>query len=181
MGNMKAEIDLHGAPGSQNGFDNSGKRGDVHWVDQTYPENRSNLIRTLEILDRIANQMKKWIDQGEFRKETLYGISFLNEPGGWDDNLWEACRDDFYLKGYEHIRNVFHPEVFVNIQQAFRNSSDFHGYMSESDGYQAVSLDMHTYQCFDEGWNRIADLPLEASWELHLEASCDYAKDVSRQ
>ena len=24
-------LDLHGGPGSQNGFDNSGKRGEVHW------------------------------------------------------------------------------------------------------------------------------------------------------
>ncbi len=28
---LKILLDLHGAPGSQNGFDNSGRRGDVHW------------------------------------------------------------------------------------------------------------------------------------------------------
>merc|ERR1719391_1248966 len=31
---MKGLIDLHAAPGSQNGFDNSGRRGDVHWVSE---------------------------------------------------------------------------------------------------------------------------------------------------
>jgi hypothetical protein len=30
---MVAVIDLHTAPGSQNGFDNSGRTGDPHWVE----------------------------------------------------------------------------------------------------------------------------------------------------
>merc|ERR1719187_663178 len=51
---MKAELDLHGAPGSQNGFDNSGKRGDIHWVDETYPEVKDNVDRTLHILHLIS-------------------------------------------------------------------------------------------------------------------------------
>jgi glucan 1,3-beta-glucosidase len=29
--NVKVMIDLHGAPGSQNGFDNSGQRGQALW------------------------------------------------------------------------------------------------------------------------------------------------------
>ena len=30
---LAANIDLHGAPGSQNGFDNSGRAGEAHWVE----------------------------------------------------------------------------------------------------------------------------------------------------
>ena len=30
---LAANIDLHGAPGSQNGFDNSGRAGGAHWVE----------------------------------------------------------------------------------------------------------------------------------------------------
>lgn len=30
---LQALIDLHGLPGSQNGFDNSGRRGPIHWPD----------------------------------------------------------------------------------------------------------------------------------------------------
>lgn len=29
---LKVVIDLHGAPGSQNGFDNSGRRGGIGWT-----------------------------------------------------------------------------------------------------------------------------------------------------
>jgi glucan 1,3-beta-glucosidase len=28
---LKVLIDVHGAPGSQNGYDNSGRRGDAQW------------------------------------------------------------------------------------------------------------------------------------------------------
>jgi glucan 1,3-beta-glucosidase len=38
---LKVNIDLHTGPGSQNGYDNSGRAGETHWVDDTYPENRS--------------------------------------------------------------------------------------------------------------------------------------------
>lgn len=56
----QAEIDLHTGPGSQNGFDNSGKRGEIHWVepnyDQNNPDTKQNLERTLVILDKIAGK-----------------------------------------------------------------------------------------------------------------------------
>jgi glucan 1,3-beta-glucosidase len=36
--NVKVILDLHGAPGSQNGFDNSGQRGAANWyVDHHVP------------------------------------------------------------------------------------------------------------------------------------------------
>ena len=87
---MKAEIDLHAGPGSQNGFDNSGRRGDIGWVTEEYPEDNHNVVRTLNIVDKIAENMKRWINQGALRQETLYGISLLNEPGGWWDKVWSV-------------------------------------------------------------------------------------------
>ena len=35
--------------GSQNGFDNSGRRGDVHWVSEEYPQDNANVARTIII------------------------------------------------------------------------------------------------------------------------------------
>jgi glucan 1,3-beta-glucosidase len=34
--NVKVMVDLHGAPGSQNGYDNSGRRGEATWYVPTY-------------------------------------------------------------------------------------------------------------------------------------------------
>ena len=73
--------------GSQNGFDNSGRRGDVHWVSEDYPQDNANVARTIIIQDKIAANMAKWIEEGAFKRETLYGISLLNEPAGWWDKV----------------------------------------------------------------------------------------------
>ena len=99
---MRGLIDLHAAPGnpehnaialqfmvagSQNGFDNSGRRGDVHWVSEDYPQDNANVARTIIIQDKIAANMARWIEEGAFKRETLYGISLLNEPAGWWDKV----------------------------------------------------------------------------------------------
>ena len=114
--------------GSQNGFDNSGRRGDVHWVSEDYPQDNANVARTIIIQDKIAANMARWIEEGAFKRETLYGISLLNEPAGWWDKVclleivfttsarkkvmsqtrapkvWSACTDEFYPGGYEVVR-----------------------------------------------------------------------------
>ena len=41
---MRVMMDLHGAPGSQNGFDNSGRRGEVNWVPEE-GDDHSNVDR----------------------------------------------------------------------------------------------------------------------------------------
>jgi len=175
--NMKAEIDLHGGPGSQNGFDNSGKRGEINWVSDAYPSDNTNVARTLSITDKMAANLKIWVDAGVFRQETLYGVCLLNEPAGWVDKVWEACTDEFYPSGYDVIRSYFPDDsVVVNYQAAFRPYSDWWGMMSEADGYSGVSVDQHIYQCFGEYWNTIADLP--EGWPIHLETSCAYANDA---
>merc|ERR1711936_175875 len=168
--NMKAEIDLHAGPGSQNGFDNSGRRGDISWVTEEYPEDNHNVVRTINIIDKIAENMKRWIDEGVMRQETLYGISLLNEPGGWWDKVWSACKDELYPLGYEAIRKHFEEGVVVNLQQAFRPASDYYGFMPQSDGYKDISVDMHRYQCFGDYWAGQADS--SDGWWNHIDASC---------
>ena len=67
-------IDLHTAPGSQNGFDNSGRRGPINWLEG------DNVDRTVRILEKITQNMAEWITEGHIAEETLYGIELLNEP-----------------------------------------------------------------------------------------------------
>lgn len=176
--NMKGEIDLHTGPGSQNGFDNSGRRGDINWVNDDYPTDNANVARTLDIDDKITATLKNWVNEGVFRQETLYGISLLNEPAGWQDNIWEACRDEFYPLGYEVLRSYFPEEsVAVNLQQAFRPISDYYNFMPASEGFEGISVDMHLYQCFGGFWNDQADQP--NGWWVHLNESCRYHEDVA--
>merc|ERR1712168_449170 len=174
---MKAEIDLHAGPGSQNGFDNSGRRGDITWVTEEYPEDNHNVVRTLDILDKMGATLSGWVSTGVFKQETLYGISLLNEPGGWWDKVWSACKDEFYPLGYEVIRKHFPDEsVAVNLQQAFRAPADFVGMLPQSEGYAGVSVDWHRYLCFDDYWAGQAEQRPEG-WESFITASCGYAAD----
>ncbi|KAJ9115610.1 hypothetical protein QFC20_000935 [Naganishia adeliensis] len=80
---IKVIIDVHGAPGSQNGFDNSGRRGSANWADD-----QRNVDRTRGVVQSLAS---------EFSNGQYYGvvtaIAVLNEPAGYlNDNLRDTAR-----------------------------------------------------------------------------------------
>ena len=83
-------------------------------MSEDYPQDNANVARTIIIQDKIAANMARWneekdkktttkktkrqndkiaanltrwIDEGAFKRETLYGISLLNEPAGWWDKV----------------------------------------------------------------------------------------------
>lgn len=126
---LKVLLDLHAAPGSQNGFDNSGQRGEIHWHEENRPE------RTVTILGKVARLVRRWIDDGDIKAETIVGIELLNEPAGFHDYIWDICRNSFYFDGYAEIRSVFPDQVSLNqsmivsIQQAFKDYSVFDDFM----------------------------------------------------
>ena len=87
---LRALLDLHAAPGSQNGYDNSGRRGQVrrhnkqtnkqtnksqaHWVDATFLlGNRHNLDRTVAINKLVARTIRQWVEAGTLSIDTIYG------------------------------------------------------------------------------------------------------------
>ena len=87
---LKVLIDLHGAPGSQNGFDNSGRRGPARWLDE---DAEVYFNRTLDTLDSLASLAIEWIASGVMSDTTLYGIEVTNEPVGYEEELWVKLRD----------------------------------------------------------------------------------------
>lgn len=98
---LKVLLDLHGAPGSQNGFDNSGRRGDINW------NGHANIERSLRIVDQMAQMLNAWIFDGTMTEATLYGIELLNEPrGDLYQDVWLDCRDNYFLRGYDVIRQT---------------------------------------------------------------------------
>lgn len=71
---LRVCLDLHSAPGSQNGNDHSGRRGGIGWLDGT-PQGQLNADRTLQ----IHNQLAAFFGQERYRNViTIYGV--LNEP-----------------------------------------------------------------------------------------------------
>jgi len=132
---------------------NSGRRGEVHWVDDTYPDNRHNIDRTLQILEKISQTMQDWVDSGVIGIETLYGIGLLNEPHicGYESGFVykDVCLQDFYPKGYEVIRKYFSADqTNVIIDVASLGFGDYVG-LFEEPTYAGVVIDAHAYQCLE--------------------------------
>lgn len=64
---IKVLIDMHAAPGSQNGHDHSGRSGKAEWFNNT-----DHIDKTTNLLNKIAKRYQK--------SPALWGIELLNEP-----------------------------------------------------------------------------------------------------
>jgi len=134
---LKVIIDLHGAPGSQNGFDNSGQKMDT----PNWQANSSNIDRTLAVLDTIQSQYG-----GAEYDDIVAGIEVLNEPLSSELDL-DALKQ-YEVDGYNQQRKYSQDRVVV-IQDGFQAPSSYNGWLTPSDNNaQNVAIDHHEYQVF---------------------------------
>ena len=133
---LKVWIDLHGAPGSQNGFDNSGHNGTVGWGKGT------TVADTLAVIQLIANKYA----QKQYQ-DVVVGIELLNEPlttkinGGFDTIQL------YYNKCYADVRKI--SDTPVVLQDGFNNASMWDGTLTSTQ-VQDIIIDHHEYQCFTQ-------------------------------
>jgi glucan 1,3-beta-glucosidase len=130
--NLKLILDLHGAPGSQNGWDHSGRAGEIGW--HTDP---NNIKETIRVLGAFAQRYGK--------HPALYGIEVLNEP------IWTipiATLKEFYQNAYSEIRKHTGTEVAVVIHDSFRAMA-WQNFMKQPQ-YSNVIIDTHLYQSFGQ-------------------------------
>lgn len=154
--NLKVLIDLHTAPGSQNGFDNSGRRGPIRLLDD------NNLERWHLAIEALAHWCADNLDS-----DTLFGIEVLNEPAGFSGSIFQNVKDFINPKGYQSVRNDS-KEANVVFQTAFEGPSDQAPYVKPE--YRDCWFDEHSYQCFGAAWNVMATQ--SDGWGKHLDASC---------
>jgi len=70
---LRINLDLHGAPGSQNGWNHSGRQGVIGWLNGT--DGTTNGDRTVD----IHNQLSMFFAQARYKNiVTMYGL--VNEP-----------------------------------------------------------------------------------------------------
>lgn len=155
-------LDLHAAPGCQNGFDNGGIKDVCEWhTREEYIEH------SVEVLGRLAERYSV--------SPALYGIQFLNEP------RWDVPTDllmAFYLRAYKAIRAHCPPErVAVVFHDGFRSHREYLGFMQQPE-YQNVIYDIHRYQCF-------ARAEIEMDIHGHLNHAGEHwrkeAEDIKRE
>ena len=140
--NLYVILDLHGAPGSQNGFDNSGKttkdpqpdNWGQHWI---YDDNHVNgTINT-----NIA--MIKYIQylQTEFNIDNILMIELLNEPWlGIDISLIKK----YYVDSITQIRKL--SNIPILFHDSFRGA--LWNTLLKDWPFTDVYIDTHTYYCF---------------------------------
>lgn len=140
-------IDLHGAPGGQNTWDNSGMRGMRHFYDNT-----TNMDRALNSLQKLMVEFNKAEWSG-----IVTSICILNEPAPEADKPEQLeFLKTFTLAAYSLIRDQSHATpsgggIVVVISEAYQGLEHWRTFMPPPK-YQRVVLD----------WVRKALLPNQA-------------------
>lgn len=142
---LKVWIDLHGAPGSQNGYDNSG-----HKLPAPTWTTGDTVANTLSVLDIISSKYAT-----DAYADVVVGIELLNEPfiaelpGGKD------ATQQYYRDGYNLVRETS-SSVGVIIHDGFQDPSSWNGFLTPSDNNsQRVAVDHHYYQVFSDAGNAL--------------------------
>jgi len=125
---LKVMIDLHGAPGSQNGFDNSGRRGGIGWTQG------ATVQQTITALNKIRDD--------HANHPAVAAIELLNEPMG--PSLDMNVVRQFYMDGWGNLRDS---PVAVTFHDAFEGVNSWNDWGS---GMWSLLLDTHHYEIFDD-------------------------------
>ncbi|VEU20835.1 DEKNAAC101664 [Brettanomyces naardenensis] len=146
--NLHMLLDLHGMPGSQNGFDNSGLRDQVNWLNVT-----TNFNLGFEVLNYIQNKY----GQPEYY-DVISGIENVNEPLGPKINM--SRLKNFDRDSYAQMRSVGSDNYFT-FHDAFMNATYWNNVfqsghnISENATYSAsiynILIDHHRYEVFSTG------------------------------
>lgn len=150
---LKILVDLHTAPGGQNGFDNSGISGLCTWHHK-----RENIEQTLNILERIAERYKD--------SKALFGVQPLNEPVNefmfkMNMKRYGSTHPDrvsvssavssevlrsFYTEVYTRLRAILGDDIYIVYHDGFR-LSEWNDFMVGPE-YKNVWFDTHMYLNF---------------------------------
>ncbi len=128
--NLRVLICLHGAPGSQNGQDHSGRIGDAKWYKEA-----SYRQQTVELLRRLAERYRE--------QPAVWGLELLNEPLAW---LHLVMLRRFYRDAYAAIRTVARPGLVTVFHDAFMPRL-VSGTLRAQPEYP-VMMDVHWYHFF---------------------------------
>ncbi|KAK5165751.1 uncharacterized protein LTR77_008674 [Saxophila tyrrhenica] len=147
---IKVMIDLHGAPGSQNGFDNSGNKGVIQWTQGNTVSQTHKALKKLK-KDHASNP-------------AVASIELLNEPMGPELDMDTV--EQFYYDSWGDLKNA---PVATTIHDAFQDLSYWNGW---GDGLWNVMVDTHHYEVFDSS-------ELEMSTHDHISTACSYGGEMA--
>jgi len=162
--NMKVWIDCHGSPGSQNGFDSSGRAGTVEWQQ---PE---NLLRSITVLQIMAAKYgtKEYAD-------VVVGLELINEPISWGANNFTITQS-WAEMAYEAVKSeVENKNLIIVMHDGFRGPLSW---ISVAKKLNAVGMkptfgvDTHLYQVYGDYDNQLTQ-------EGHISRACNWSNSLA--
>ncbi|CAD1809982.1 Glucan 1,3-beta-glucosidase 2 [Candida parapsilosis] len=176
---LKVLIDLHGAPNTQNGFDNSGLRniGYPGWQNKT-----EYVDHTIEVLQQIYEKY----GTGEYARnysDTIIGVEVLNEPLGPKLNMTDLKK--FYVDSYNDARDIQSVNNTLLFHDAFQSMGYWDDFFSRGQikyhnrtlnstaHFENIVVDHHHYEVFG---NVVADNVTQ-----HLKNIENYAASISKE
>ncbi|KAF7315129.1 Glycoside hydrolase family 5 protein [Mycena indigotica] len=138
---LRVNLDLHTAPGSQNGYNHSGKQGQVNFLNG--PMGVANAQRMLDYIRIVI----EFVSQDEY-KDLVLMVGIINEA-----LLRTIGRDQltsFYLQAHDMIRGITGYGTgngpYISIHDGF-DMSLWDGFLPGSD---RIILDTHPYFAFNQ-------------------------------
>ncbi|PPR05392.1 hypothetical protein CVT24_008006 [Panaeolus cyanescens] len=135
---LRIYLDLHSLPGSQNGWNHSGKSGQVNFMHGVM--GIANAQRTLTYLRIIT----EFVSQPQYRD--VVGIVGIVNEILWDTIGAESVQS-FYFAAYEAMRKATGTGSgpYIAIHEGFQGPAIWEGFMSGAD---RLALDQHPYLAF---------------------------------
>ncbi|KAL5319971.1 hypothetical protein ACEPPN_013030 [Leptodophora sp. 'Broadleaf-Isolate-01'] len=160
---MYVWVDLHGSPGSQNGFDNSGQAGEVNW------QQPANIARSISVLKTMAAKYGK----AEY-VDVVVGLELVNEPISWDNNkfsITQSWAQDAYAAVKTQVENE---NLVIVMHDAFQGAGAWTDVAQKliSDGPKTFGVDMHLYQLFSDADNALTQAE-------HITTACGWADNLA--
>ncbi|KAF8173134.1 glycoside hydrolase superfamily [Mycena galopus ATCC 62051] len=139
---IRVNLDLHTAPGSQNGYNHSGKLGEVNFLNGVMGiANAQRMLDYIRIITEFISQ-PEWSDV-----VPIFGI--INEA--LLTTIGRPQLSSFYLEAHNMIRGITGYGAgngpFISIHDGFDGVPSWAGFLAGSD---RIMLDTHPYFAFDQ-------------------------------
>ncbi|PKA59447.1 hypothetical protein AXF42_Ash016470 [Apostasia shenzhenica] len=129
--NVKVILDLHAAPGSQNGWEHSGTRDGL----QSWAQTDDTIDQSVATIDFLASRYS--------RRSSLYGVELINEPLAPGVTLDRLKK--YYKMGYSAVRKYTNVHVIMSNRLSISNPMELIQFAS---GFFGVVIDVHYYNLF---------------------------------
>ncbi|KAI7887242.1 glycoside hydrolase [Lichtheimia hyalospora FSU 10163] len=139
---LRVMVELHTAPGSQNGWNHSGRYGQVRWLNGTEGEHNAEL--TLQ----VVKKMTEFFSKPEWSHVTpVFGV--LNEPAIF--RLERERVEQWYHQSHDAIRNITGNDKgpMLTYHDGFLGMNAWNGFFKDP-SFNRVILETHTYLIFDD-------------------------------